>query len=146
MEMEWSVDRFPLSWWVSSQCRLWGQLQQHSLATVAKDTKKVWTLGPEQQTERLMRNLKVRQNRNEGLKEKATKENLHQNPSSPCCTLKSDISFQGSAHSVVALLVFHNLPCSGVMATSPRCGLPSPLMGCDQLDNNSSTEDRTVCR
>lgn len=61
-----------------------------------------------------MKNLNVRQNRNERLKEKTTKQNSHQNPFGPCCTPQSGPFFQGSAHSVVALLVFHNLLCSWV--------------------------------
>lgn len=43
-----------------------------------------------------------------------TKQGPHQNPVGPCCTLQSGPFFQDSAQSVVALLVFHNLPCSWV--------------------------------
>lgn len=37
--------QIPLSWPASSQCQRWGQLQHHSLDTVAKDTRRLWTQG-----------------------------------------------------------------------------------------------------
>lgn len=71
----------------------------------------------EQQNERLMKNLKVRQNRNEGLKEKTNKNTSTKIPLVPAAPCSSVLPSKALLI-CGALLVFHNLSCPWVMATS----------------------------